>query len=80
MEYVKRIPALIEKYSGKYIVQGVEPIIVQSADNNPQRTVVLEFPTMDIAKAFLAERETTDLHEIWGRTTNSRILLVEGSS
>jgi len=78
MEYVRRIPALIQKYSGRYLVQGVEPTVVESRGDKPQRTVVLEFPTRDSAVSFLAERDASDLHELWTRTTSSRILLVDG--
>jgi uncharacterized protein (DUF1330 family) len=78
MEYVQRIPDLIQKHSGRYLVQGVEPSAVQGEENYPQRSVLLEFPSMKNAKSFLSERATTDLHEIWARTTRSRILLLEG--
>lgn len=78
MEYVARIPELIEKYGGKYLVQGVEPIVIEGAAAEPPYSVVLEFPSKTVAESFLEERSQSDLHEIWGRTTNSRILLAEG--
>jgi uncharacterized protein (DUF1330 family) len=62
MEYVRRIPALIEKHSGQYLVQGVEPTIVEGA----------------VAESFLEERQASDLHGVWSRTTTSRIPLVDG--
>ena len=78
MEYANRIPALIEKHSGKYVVQGVEPTVVQSNNFVSQRNVVLHFPSRLLAEAFLKERSQSDLHDIWARTTSSRILLVDG--
>ena len=78
MTYVKRIPELIAKHSGRYLVQGVEPGVIEGADLVPQRVVVLEFPSRELAEAFLAERQASELHEIWSNTTNSRILLVDG--
>jgi uncharacterized protein (DUF1330 family) len=78
MEYVRRIPDLIEKYSGRYLVQGVEPTIVEGSAENLQRSVVIEFPSRELAESFLDERGKSDLHEIWARTTSSRILLVDG--
>ena len=78
MEYVQRIPELIQKHGGRYLVQGVEPIVVEGDSGIPQRSVMLEFPDKKSAESFLEERATTDLHEIWERSTNSRILLLEG--
>ncbi len=78
MEYVQRIPKLIEKHSGRYLVQGVEPTPAQGERDYPQRSVLLEFPSKEDAHSFLSERAATDLHDIWERSTNSRILLLEG--
>ena len=78
MVYAERIPALIEKYSGRYIVQGVEPTVIEGSGDQIERAVILEFPNRSSAEAFLEERRQSDLHTIWADTTNSRILLVEG--
>ena len=78
MAYVERIPALIEKHQGRYLVQGVVPVTVQSETETPERSVLLEFPSRAAAESFLNERASTDLHDIWAQTTRSRILLLEG--
>ena len=78
MEYIERIPTLIKKYSGRYLVQGVKPILIQGEVTDPQRSVLLEFPSKEKAEAFLNERAETDLHEIWEQSTHSRILLLDG--
>jgi len=78
MTYVEKIPELIKKYSGRYLVQGVEPDVVQGADDGPQRVVIIEFPSKGDAESFLSERRNSDLHQIWSDTTDSRILLVDG--
>lgn len=80
MEYARRIPDLISKHAGRYIVQGVEPTVIESRGADSQRSVVLEFPDRQAAEMFLDERSKSDLHEIWSRTTESRILLVDGCS
>ncbi len=77
MEYANRIPELINKHGGRYLVQGVEPMPVQG-EAIPERSVLLEFPSKVAAESFLSERAKPDLHEIWQRTTESRILLLEG--
>jgi uncharacterized protein (DUF1330 family) len=78
MTYVQRIPELIEKHSGRYIVQGEKPEIIEGQAGNPQHTVILEFPSRNQAQSFLSERKKSDLYDIWAKSTNSRILLVEG--
>ena len=78
MEYARRIPELIEKHGGRYLVQGVEPTAVQCSGDAPEHSVILEFPSEVAAKAFLTEREASDLHQIWQETTQSRILLLAG--
>ena len=78
-EYVQRVPELIQKHGGKYLVQGVEPTVIELAAGQVlDRSVVLEFPDRGAAEAFLAEREESDLHDVWKKTTRSRILLVDG--
>lgn len=79
MEYVQRIPELIQKHAGRYLVEGVIPNAVEEKGSIPQRSVLLEFPSREHAEAFLAERAASDLHDIWSKTTSSRILLLDGS-
>jgi len=78
MTYAQRIPTLIEKYSGRYIVKGVKPKVIDGSEGSPQYTAVIEFPSQENAESFLAEREKSDLHDIWAKSTKGRILQVEG--
>ncbi len=76
-EYIDKIPTFIEKHGGRYIVQGVEPEVMEG-DWHPERVVVLEFPTKDIAKGFLADPDAQPLFSIRHNTTESKLILVEG--
>ena len=76
-EYIDKIPAFIKKHGGKYIVQGVEPEIMEG-DWHPERVVVLEFPNKEIAKGFLADPDAQPLFAIRHSTTESKLILVEG--
>ena len=76
-EYIDKIPAFIKKHNGRYVVQGVEPEVMEG-DWRPERVVVLEFPTKEIAKAFLADPEAQALFAIRHSTTDSKLILVEG--
>ena len=80
LQYVDRIPELIHKHEGQYLVQGVEPQVIEGGDFVPEHSVVIEFPALANAEAFLQERAESDLHAIWTSSTNSRILLLTGTT
>jgi uncharacterized protein (DUF1330 family) len=77
--YIAAIPAFIAKHSGKYIVQGVQPTVMEG-DWRPERMVVIEFPARENAEAFLSDPDCQELFRIRHRTTTSRLVLVDGCS
>ena len=77
LEYAEKIPTFIEKHGGRYIVQGVVPEKIEG-DWLPERLVILEFPSTEKAKAFLADPEAKDLFSLRHETTNSQLILAEG--
>ncbi|MEH6556274.1 MAG: DUF1330 domain-containing protein [Oceanicoccus sp.] len=79
MEYVQNIPMYLEKHQGKYIVEGVEPEVMEG-DWKPERVVVLEFPSTENAKSFLADPEAQSLFAIRHNATDGKLILVEGTS
>lgn len=77
LEYVEKIPAFIEKHGGRYIVQGVVPEKMEGVWV-PERLIILEFPSTEKAKVFLADSEAQDLFSLRHKTTNSQLILAEG--
>ena len=77
MECVRKIPEFIKKHGGRYIVQGVVP---ESIEGNwfPERLVILEFPSTNKAKEFLADPEAQSLFSLRHTTTDSQLVLAEG--
>ena len=57
-EYTKETPAAIARYGGKFIVRG-GPITTLEGEPETRRVVVIEFPSLDQAKAFYASPEYT---------------------
>ena len=45
-EYMKKVPKIIEKYGGKYLVRGGQ-ILSDDTKWQPKRIVILEFPTKE---------------------------------
>ena len=76
-KYIAEIPAFIAKHSGKYIVQGVQPTIIEG-DWKPERIVILEFPARKNAEAFLGDPEIQELFKIRHATTTSKLVLTDG--
>ena len=77
MEYIEKIPEFIKKHGGRYIVQGVEPEVMEG-DWQPERVVVLEFPSKEKAKEFLEDPEAQSLFAIRHNSTTSKLILAEG--
>lgn len=79
MPYVEAIPAFIAKHGGRYASKGADPEVMEG-DWTPQRVVILEFPSRDAAKGFLADPDAQDLFARRHRTTTSRLVLVDGEA
>jgi uncharacterized protein (DUF1330 family) len=76
-KYIAEIPAFIAKYSGKYIVQGVQPTTIEG-DWKPERMVIIEFPDREKAEAFLGDPEIQGLFKLRLATTTSKLVLADG--
>jgi len=77
--YVGQITDLISKHGGRYLVRGPTPeVLLSGSAPLPEIVVVIEFPTMDDARAFIDERQAIGLADLFAGSTDSRILLAEG--
>jgi len=76
-EYRKGVPATIAAYGGRYLARGGE-VQVLEGDWVPRRAVILEFPSLERAKAWYASPEYRPLCEIRKRASNSRLVIIEG--
>ena len=75
--YVQEVPKTIQKYGGRYLVRGAtwEPV---EGDWQPNRIVLLEFPSMERAKAWYASAEYQPLMKERQKASRANIILVEG--
>ncbi len=76
-EYRKQVPALIAAHGGRYLVRGGNTRLLEG-NSAPNRTVVLEFPSMEKIQAFYASAEYEPLKQLRMRATRSRVFAVEG--
>lgn len=77
LEYAEKIPHFIEKHGGKYIVQGMVPEKMEG-EWSPERLVILEFPSNNAAREFLADPAAKNLFALRHKTTNSQLILAKG--
>jgi uncharacterized protein (DUF1330 family) len=76
-EEYKKLAATVEKYGGKYHVRGGKTEVLEG-DWNPKRIVVLEFPSIDRAKAWLNSEEYREPRKMRHRTAKTKMIVVEG--
>ncbi len=76
-EYKKLTPASIAAYDGKFIVRGGQTETLEG-DWQPERIVVLEFPTVERAKEWWNSEIYTHAKQIRYRTATSKMIVVQG--
>ena len=76
-EYKKLTPVSIAAYDGRFVVRGAKTESLEG-DWNPERIVVLEFPTIDRAKEWYHSKEYTAAKKIRHQNATSKMLLVQG--
>jgi len=76
-EYKKLTPASIAAYGGKFVVRGAKSESLEG-DWNPGRVVVLEFPSVEIAKEWWHSEEYNKAKAIRHRAATTKMLVIEG--
>ncbi len=76
-EYKKLTPATIAAYDGKFVVRGAKTESLEG-DWNPQRLVMLEFPSVDRAKEWWNSQEYSKAKAIRQQAATTKMLVVEG--
>jgi len=76
-DYRERVPDVIRKYGGRYLVRGGK---FESMEGSwaPKRLVLLEFPNMEQAKRFYDCEEYRELKAVRMKAARTNLVLVEG--
>jgi uncharacterized protein (DUF1330 family) len=77
-EYKAKVPELVEKYGGRYLVRGGAALRT-IGDWNPGRIILLEFPSHERLWEWLASPEYAPLAAIRDRSTRAKGIVVDGS-
>ena len=75
--YRMMVPPTLEKYQGKFIVRGGKTESLEGGWD-PKRIVVLEFPSVELAKSWWASEEYAPAKALRHRTAKSKMILIEG--
>ena len=77
--YKALAPASIAKFGGTYLVRGGTTQALEGTWN-PERFVILEFPTADAARSWWNSPEYSEARAIRQQCADARMLLVDGPS
>jgi uncharacterized protein (DUF1330 family) len=75
-EYQTKVPALIRKHGGEYLVRGGKFVILEG-DWKPSRLVILRFPDIASAQALLIDPEYQPLRALRQPVSKVDIVAVE---
>ena len=76
-DYKKLTPGSLKGFDGKFIVRGGKCETLEG-DWNPQRIVVLEFPSMERAKAWWSSDNYAPAKAIRQAASITKLLVIEG--
>jgi len=76
-DYVRNVPPLVRKHGGEYLAASNSPKVLEG-NWKPHRLVLVRFPDMNAAQAFLQDPEYVPWKELRQRTTNSDMVSLEG--
>ncbi len=76
-EFQEKFPPVLQEYEGKYLVRGGKAERWEGTWE-PNRIVILEFPSMDQARRLYESQKYAPLKAIRLQSTRSDLIVVEG--
>ena len=77
-QYKNLAGATVERYGGKYIVRGGKSEVLEG-NWSPKRVVILQFDSIERAKAWLNCEEYREPRKMRHRTARTNMIVVEGT-
>ena len=76
-DYATKVPETIKKHGGRFLARGGDTVVLDG-DPPGKRNVIIEFPSIDTAKAWYFSQEYQEI--VHGRLQNAQgyLLIVEG--
>jgi len=76
-EYIKLAPAAVAACGGKYLARGAKAEVLEGSWV-PKRLVILEFESVEKAKAWLESPEYQPARQMRHRTARTNMVVIEG--
>ncbi len=76
-DYKRMVPATLAAYGGKFVARGGQVEVLEGAWQ-PKRVVVIEFESVERAKAWWGSPEYREARELRQRTSVGSLIVVEG--
>jgi len=76
-KYREKVPAIVEKYGGKYLVRGGDSVLLEG-DFFKHRMVLLEFPDREAAEKFYNSEEYAPIKQMRLAAGNNTSVIVDG--
>ncbi len=76
-QYIEKVRPMVEKHGGRYLARGgqITPIV---GDWNPERIILIEFPSADHVKQWWNSPEYKAIAGLREKSTIARAIIVEG--
>jgi uncharacterized protein (DUF1330 family) len=76
-DYKKMVPPSLEKFGGRFVVRGGKTHTLEGGWS-PKRLVIVEFPSVEQAKAWWASPEYAEARDLRWATADSQMIVAEG--
>lgn len=77
-EYKKLTPATVAQYGGRFLARGGRTETLEG-DWSPKRLVIIEFPSVEQAKAWADSNEYAPAKRLRQMASKSNLIVVEGA-
>lgn len=75
-DYIQKVKPIVEHYGGEYLVRS-EKITSLHSERNPQRVIIIRFPSKDALEACFASKPYREIMHERMDSVDARALIVE---
>jgi len=77
MQYVSKVPPIVEKFGGRYVVRGGKTITI-AGDWNPMRFIIIEFENIEKFNAWWNSPEYRAVAPLREQSAKTNAIVAEG--
>jgi uncharacterized protein (DUF1330 family) len=77
-QYILKVPGIVTKHGGRYLVRGGEVTAMPGGEWRPERMILLEFPSKESVERWLSSPEYRAISPLREAGAEIRAVLLEG--